>query len=97
MCDPNDPIVRLACFPTIFGNLLQAVSMFSGIVAVIFILIGGLRFITSGGDQAKVASARKTLTFAVVGLIIVVSAYFMINFLADITKSSCLKQLGFNC
>jgi hypothetical protein len=51
-----------------------------GIIAVIMIVYGGFRYITSGGDATKVTSARNTILYAIIGLIIVALAQFIVKF-----------------
>lgn len=66
------------------NNLISAIinimSIVVGIIAVIMIIIGGVKFITSGGDSGKVNSARDTIVYAVIGLIIVALAQFIVKF-----------------
>jgi cytochrome bd-type quinol oxidase subunit 2 len=60
-----------------FINIFSAIV---GIVAVIMIIIAGLQFITSGGNAQNVTKARSSLLYAIVGLIVVVSAQLIVHF-----------------
>ena len=51
-----------------------------GVIAVAFIIYGGVKYATSAGDTAKVTSAKNTLMYAVIGLIIAILAYSIVNF-----------------
>jgi hypothetical protein len=51
-----------------------------GAIAVIIIVIGGLRYVLSGGDANAVKGAKDTILYAVVGLIIALLAYAIVNF-----------------
>lgn len=66
------------------NNLLTTIinlfSLIVGIVAVIMIIVGGFKYITSGGDSGNVTGAKNTILFAVVGLIIVALAQFIVRF-----------------
>lgn len=66
------------------GTLAQkVVNLFSiivGVVAVIMIIYGGFRYITSGGESGSVGNAKNTLIYAIVGLIIVALAQFIVHF-----------------
>ncbi len=66
------------------NNLIRAfINIFSvivGIIAVIMIIIGGFKFITSAGDTGKITSAKHTVIYALVGLIIVALAQFIVRF-----------------
>ena len=61
-------------------NIVNIFSIVVGIVAVIMIIVGGFKFITSGGDSAKVTSSRNTIIYAIVGLIIVALAQTIVKF-----------------
>lgn len=62
---------------------LNILSVLIGIVAVVMIIMGGLRYILSGGSQEKVTSAKNTLLYAVIGLIIVALAQIIVKFVLD--------------
>lgn len=58
-------------------NLLSAVV---GIVAVIMIIIGGFRYITSGGNDTSVTAAKNTILYAIIGLVVVALAQIIVRF-----------------
>ena len=60
---------------TVVNVLLWAV----GILSVIMIIFSGFRYITSAGDASKTKSAQSTLTYSVVGLIVAIMAYAIVN------------------
>lgn len=60
--------------------VLQVLSAVVGVIAVIMIIISGLRYITSGGDAAKVGAAKNALIYAIVGLVIVALAQVIVHF-----------------
>ena len=51
-----------------------------GIVSVIMIIIGGIRYATSNGDSNQVSAAKNTIMYAVIGLVIAIFAYAIVNF-----------------
>ena len=51
-----------------------------GIVSVIMIIIGGFRYATSNGDSNQVSAAKNTIMYAVIGLVIAIFAYAIVNF-----------------
>jgi hypothetical protein len=66
-------------------NLLSAIV---GIVAVIMIIVGGFRYITSGGNDTSVTSAKNTILYAVIGLVVVALAQIIVRFtLSKLTNS----------
>ncbi len=76
-----------ACFEdddSSFGNLARRIidifSIVVGAVSVIMIIIGGFRYIISGGDSSGVSAAKNTILYAIVGLVIVLFAQVIIRF-----------------
>ncbi len=65
-------------------NILSAIV---GVIAVIMIIIGGLKYITSGGESSNVSGAKNTIIYAVVGLIVVALAQFIVRFVLTNTNS----------
>lgn len=61
-------------------TVIEILSIVVGVASVIMIIIGGLRFITSGGDSSNTASARDTVLYAVIGLVIAVLAQVLVHF-----------------
>ena len=71
--------------PTATGNdivsgVLNAVYFITGMAAVVMILIGSYKYITASGDPKKAQSAMQTIIFAVVGLVIIISAFAITSF-----------------
>ena len=65
---------------TVFLNLFSVVI---GIVAVVMIMVGGFKYITAGGDSSNITSAKHTIIYALIGLVIVAMAQFMVQFVLD--------------
>jgi hypothetical protein len=51
-----------------------------GSIAVIMIIIGGIRYVSSNGDQAQVTGAKNTILYSVIGLVLALAAYAIVNF-----------------
>lgn len=62
------------------GVAVNILSVIVGVVAVVMIIIGGFKFVTSGGDAQATASARTTIIYALVGLAAVALAQGMVKF-----------------
>lgn len=65
--------------PDIVTGILNAVIAVSGLVAVIFVIIGGVQYMTSTGDAGKVEKAKKTILYALIGLVVSVLAFAIVN------------------
>jgi hypothetical protein len=62
------------------GNGLDIVYFIAGIVAVIVIIIAGFSYVTSGGQSANVTKAKDTILYAVVGLVVIILAFVITQF-----------------
>lgn len=51
-----------------------------GAIAVVMIVIGGIRYATSNGESSQISSAKNTILYAVIGLVVAVMAYAIVNF-----------------
>lgn len=69
-----------ASVPDVVTNILNVVISLAGLVSVIFIIIGGVNYMTSTGEPSKVKKAKDTILYAVIGLIICVLAFAIVNF-----------------
>lgn len=61
-------------------TILQAVIGVAGLVSVAFIIVGGINYMTSNGDTSKIEKAKKTILYAVIGLIVSALAFVIVNF-----------------
>jgi len=64
----------------IIQTALQILSIVIGIIAVIMLMLGGVKYITSSGDPSNITSAKNSILFAVVGLVVVALAQFVVRF-----------------
>jgi len=84
-CSNSDATPRLNRLIHTIINLLSAIV---GIVAVIMIIVGGLRYITSGGSDTSVTGAKNTILYAIIGLIIVALAQIIVRFVLNKVTNS---------
>ena len=61
-------------------NILNYIIGVLGIIAVIVIIVGGVQYMTSSGDAGKVKKAKDTILYGVIGLVICVLAFAIVNF-----------------
>ena len=69
--------------PKIVTNVINAILFVLGIGAVVMIVIGGIRYTTSNGDASAVKGAKDTVLYAVVGLVVAMMAFLIVNFVID--------------
>ena len=64
----------------IFKQITNVVLYIVGVIAVIMLIIGGIKYVVSGGDAKKVTDAKNTVLYAIIGLIISFLAFAIVNF-----------------
>lgn len=69
--------------PVIVGNIVRIILGLLGLIFLILVIYGGLRWMTAQGDSGAIESARDTIVHAVIGLVIVLSAYTITAFVFD--------------
>ena len=84
-CDgcPTDLFGDAGVFKQITNTILYIV----GIVAVIMLIIGGIKYVVSGGDSKKVTDAKNTVLYAIIGLVIAFLAFAIVNFVISALPS----------
>lgn len=64
----------------VFKQITNVVLYIVGVIAVIMLIIGGIKYVVSGGDAKKVTDAKNTVLYAIIGLIIAFLAFAIVNF-----------------
>ncbi len=91
----DNNVATLRCMPVVFNNVIRGALVFVGVVALLFIIYAGFSFVTSGGDPKKVQGARQIMTFAIIGLVIVLLSFAILFFIGYVTNSSdCITSFG---
>ncbi len=67
----------------IAASLIQVILGFLGILAVVIILIGGFKWMTAAGNEDQVAEARKIIVAGIIGLVIILAAWGIANFVLE--------------
>ena len=67
------------------SNIVNILSSLAGVAAVVMIIVGGFRYITSAGDSTRVTSAKNTIIYALIGLVIIALAQIIVRFVFNKT------------
>lgn len=86
-CPPNDPVnccvvdgvPTLKCLEVVFGNILYVSTGLVILVLFIMFIVGSVSYLASMGNPEKVKKARGTLTYAIVGFALFISAYLILR------------------
>ena len=82
------------CPENLFGNtgvfkqVTNTILYIVGIIAVVMLIIGGIKYVVSGGDSKKVTDAKNTVLYAIIGLVIAFLAFAIVNFVISALPSS---------
>ena len=68
---------------SIFKTVTNVLLFIIGAISVIMIIVGGIRYTVSNGDSSQITNAKNTILYAVVGLIVALLAYAIVNFVVD--------------
>jgi len=82
-CAPANTAAGTTKIQSIVTTVVNIFSIIVGIVAVIMIIWGGFKYITSGGDTGNITSAKNTIIYAIIGLVVVALAQFLVQFVLD--------------
>ena len=72
----------------VFKQITNVVLYIVGVIAVIMLIIGGIKYVISGGDAKKVTDAKNTVLYAIIGLIIAFLAFAIVNFVITTLPSA---------
>jgi len=74
-------------FQAILTDIINIFSIVVGVVAVIMIIFGGFKYITSAGNQENIKTAKTTIIYAIIGLVIVALAQIIVKFVLNQTTN----------
>ncbi len=86
--EPGTDVATLSCVPIVIHNVINAALVFAGLAALIIIIYSGFRYITSRGNQEQIDSAKKSMTYAIIGIVVIFLSFFIVSFISQITGVS---------
>ena len=86
LCSTVEEVNRTSIFDEggIFNRVVDTLLFLVGAVSVLMIIIGGIRYILSSGDQQQAANAKNTILYSVIGLVVAVLAWAIINYVLGV-------------
>ena len=81
-------------FQNVIGNILKAVIGVAGLVAAVYVVIGGVEYMTSTGDSGKLAKAKNTILYALIGLAVCALAFAIVNWAIGAINGSSTNSGG---
>lgn len=80
-----DGIPQLTGLEGIFSKVISYALAFSGIVLFIMLIIGGFKIMTASGDPKEAEAAKKTLTSAIVGIVLLILSFMILKLIEKLT------------
>ena len=81
-------VATIQGFECLFANILQIVTTVTGLIFFGMFIIGGFKYLTSGGDPKKAATASSTLTMSIIGLVGVIVSWLILLFIQNFTGAN---------
>jgi len=78
-------VAKLSDLEGVFSNVVGVLLGLAGIVLFIMLVVGGFKYITAGGDPKGVESAKKTLTYAIGGIVLIAAGFLILQFIKQFT------------
>ncbi|OGF99436.1 hypothetical protein A2Y99_00130 [Candidatus Gottesmanbacteria bacterium RBG_13_37_7] len=87
----NIKVPTIQCFEVVFANILTTAISLATLALFVMLVIGGFKYMTAGGDPKTATSARQTITYAVVGIVLLALAFIIFRIIyaftgVDVTK-----------
>ena len=82
------PPAVTASFGELATRIIAVLTLAAGILAFIFIILSGFKFVTAGGDPKKLAGAQATMTYAIIGIIVAILAFVILQVVQFMLQSN---------
>ncbi|MFW6143695.1 MAG: pilin [Patescibacteria group bacterium] len=79
----------------LLNNVISGITIIAGVLLFLYLTFGGFKYLTAGGDEKAVDEAKKVMTNAIVGLVIIVCAYFVTQIIGSILGFPNIFRLEF--
>lgn len=84
-CVSNTDVATLKGLECLFQNLLSVITTLAGFAFAIMLVVGGFKLIFAGGDKQKIQGAKNIFTYAVIGLALMIVAWFILVLIEEFT------------
>lgn len=81
-------VATIQGFECVFKNIVSVAVVLAGLAIFVMLIAGGFKYLTSGGDPKSQEQAKNTLTYAILGLVLIIAAYLILNFIATFTGAT---------
>ncbi len=79
----TDPLPNTSTATELILRVIQILLAIAGLVAVIFLIVGGFRYIIAGGNEETAETAKKTIINAIIGIVIIILAFVIVRVISN--------------
>jgi hypothetical protein len=90
----EDGVATIFSLETLFTNIVSTIVSLSAVALFIMFVVSGFTFLFSGGDQKRLEQARGTFTNAIIGLIVIVTAFLILRIISAFTGVDSILEFG---
>lgn len=87
-----DGVATIQGLQCLIANLLQTAITILGLLGFVMILYGGFKYLISGGNTKHTDSARSTITYAIIGIVVALSSIIILNLISSFTGVANITQ-----
>lgn len=91
-----NPFERDLNLPDVIARIINIAMLAAGLVAVIYLIIGGFRYVTSGGNAEAIEGAKATILNAIIGLIVIFISFLLVNYILSALGIKSIFSTGVN-
>jgi hypothetical protein len=84
-------VAKFKALEVIFSNILNIAVVLAGLVLFVMLIVGGLGYLFSAGDPEKAQKAQGTLTWAIIGFVLLIASWFILRFLKEFSGVDLTK------
>ena len=82
---------KVQTLPAVIGTIIGAALALVGVIFFVLIIFGGVQWMTAGGSEEKIKKARDRIVHAIIGLVIILAAYTLVNFIFQAFTAATLN------
>lgn len=87
----DNDVATIQGLECLIANVFTVIITLIGLAAFVMLIIGSVRWLISGGNSSNLDKAKSTMTYAIIGIVVALSAFIVINLIAGFTGVSDIK------
>ena len=93
-CVASDDVATIQGLRCLIANVLSVAVTGIGLAGFVMLIVGAFRYLTSGGNSKGAETAKNTITYSVIGLVVALSSYVILNLIAKFTGVEAILKFN---